>query len=281
MVSKWSNLSGGEKMKNLILILIFLLFSQICFTKSTSLYIFAHQDDELLIISRMRNEVKEGVEVYCLWITDGGKGGPPEVREKESRYAMKLTKVKDENLYFLKYPDQESYKYIPEIVKKTEEIIRKIKPDRIYTLAYEGGNIDHDVANFVAFESAKKSKLKIELFEFPTYNYYGKKFRVGEFIPSKDSEIFYTPIDEEGEEFKEQIFDVYKTQYFLNKGMRLFFNEQEAIKKGEPYRKMLKHNYLERPHPEPLLYESGVGIGNNKSFEQFKSAVENYYKGEK
>lgn len=277
VVSCWGNLSGGEIMKISGIVLVFILIPAICFSKSTSLYIFAHQDDELLIISRMRKEVKEGVDVHCLWITKGDKGGDPQIREKESRYAMELTGVKSENLYFLKYEDQKSYRALPEIIEKTLQIVKKVKPERIYSPAYEGGNIDHDVANFVAFESARRSGLKIELFEFPTYNYYGKKVRVGEFIPGDDSPVLYTSIDDEEEEFKEKIFDVYKSQYLTIKGLRLFFNELEAVKKGEPYRKMPRYNYLERPHPAPLLYESGVGIGADKKFEDFKDALENYY----
>lgn len=275
----------------LLIVLIFFLYGATARVTPTSaadksapsLYIFAHQDDELLIMAKMREEIKKGIKVYCIWTTNGGKSAPPEIREKESRKAMELTGVPDKNLYFLGYEDQESHKYLKEIIDRVVEIIKKIKPERIYANTLEGGNIDHDIVNFVAVQAAKQSKLKIKLYEFPLYNFHGNKFRVNEFIPDEHLKIFYTPLNEELIKFKERLFEVYESQKRANLLMRkFFFNEKKAKEKGEPYRAMPKNrDFLKSPHSGKLLYELGLDRRTLHSFEDFKEKVKEYLEGTK
>lgn len=107
-------------------------------------FVLAHQDDDVFISSKIRQIYQEGKKVILIWLTGVQK------REKEAREAMKLIGVPESNLYFLGYKCFDSHNHVREIVEKISIIFRKEKPKEVYTLAYEGGHIDHDIANFVS-----------------------------------------------------------------------------------------------------------------------------------
>ncbi len=254
------------------------LLSQETETKR-SLYIFAHQDDELLIALQMAKDVKAKNEVYGIWITDGSVSAPADVREKETRQAMKLIGTPQENLIFLKIKDQESVKIenLKRAVEEVTKFILKIKPNFIYVNAYEGGNIDHDVANFVASESYKNSSSTAEIYEFPLYNGYDGKLKVAEFIPRDDVETITNKINQDDIQLLEALFNIYESQQMIIKPMRLFlFNEKKIKKEGFKFRKLPKHNYLSKPHEGKLMYELCTRPPC-KSFEEFKNSISRYF----
>jgi len=42
--------------------------------KTSVLYLFAHEDDELSIIAKMASDVRSGKDVHVVWITATGRG---------------------------------------------------------------------------------------------------------------------------------------------------------------------------------------------------------------
>ncbi len=139
--------------------------------------IFApHQDDDIIGAGcGIFRALKEKKEVIIVFITKGAfEGGisrdKKSIREKEAIYVMKRAGIK--KYYFLN-------KYIFEMKKRkvAEEVFGKIlwmlnleKPNEAYFPAYEGGNFDHDIINFIVSKAVSKSGRKIRMFEFPMYS---------------------------------------------------------------------------------------------------------------
>ena len=121
------------------------------------LYVFAHQDDEILVLGKMILEIRAGVAVHAVWITDGRKAANPVKRERESRRAMKRIGVAETNLHFLRYPDQKSVQVIPTAFDQMRSLAKAVAPAHIVSPAYEGGNMDHDVAALVAARVAQEA----------------------------------------------------------------------------------------------------------------------------
>ncbi len=114
------------------------------------LYLFAHQDDEILILAKLLADVRGGAAVRAVWITDGGKGGDPAKREAESREVMRRAGLPNDRLHFLHFPDTKSVQHLKAIDEQCAAIAAIDPPAEIVSPAFEGGNMDHDVAALIA-----------------------------------------------------------------------------------------------------------------------------------
>ena len=65
-----------------------------------SLYVFAHNDDELSAFVPLRDDVREGREVYVVWLTESLFLARPGERPGESERAMALLGVPRAQLHF-------------------------------------------------------------------------------------------------------------------------------------------------------------------------------------
>jgi LmbE family N-acetylglucosaminyl deacetylase len=240
------------------------------------MYVFAHQDDEVMIAARLKTDVAAGREVALVWITNGDKGGDPVIREKECRAAMAHLGVPEASLHYLGYEDQESYKKINEEYRETLKIARAARPEVIFSNAYEGGNIDHDVAHFVAAMVARALSPQPVHYEFPLYNSYKGTYQVAKFIPRAGVETLATPLDDALVALKLKMLDFYPSQQALFNVMGRLVNKKQLKKHGEPYRRTPDYDYLNPPTEGRLGYE----LGNNKiphAFADFRSAVLDFY----
>ncbi|MEW6201605.1 MAG: PIG-L family deacetylase [bacterium] len=243
--------------------------------KKNILYLFAHQDDEISIIVRMSTNVKEGNDVFAVWITDGAVSGTPDVREKESRDVMEMLGIPKENLYFLGYPDMDSYRHLPEIFSDVKKIAEEIHPAEIISNAYEGGNIDHDASNFIASQVVKALKNKTIHYEFPSYNLYKGLFRVGKFLPRKGSKTLYTLLDDERIELKLKALEMYPSQADVLNVLKTHVNPAVLKRLGEPCRITPAYDYTQRPVEGTLGYEVTPRI--SRKFEDWQEAVGNFF----
>src|SRR5688572_141948 len=119
---------------------------------SCALFIFAHQDDEVAIVPRIRREVENGSSVHCFFLTDGSaNGASPERRNAESRGVLTSIGVAAENLHFLGSVHQTRDQHLEDSLEQSLQLILQTigtQPvHRIYTLAWEGGHPDHDAAH--------------------------------------------------------------------------------------------------------------------------------------
>ncbi|MDD5748244.1 MAG: PIG-L family deacetylase [Actinomycetota bacterium] len=222
-----------------------------------ALFVFAHQDDEISYIIRMRNLVREGCEVHVAWMTDGAYFVPFEVRQSESLRAMKMMGVREENLHFLKFPDGRSIRFANRIVEKLALLIEDIKPDEIYTIAYEGGHPDHDFAHVAAVVSSRRvAKCKTPvLYEAPLYNSYRSLIPVySRFVPAP-SPVLMTPTRMSDVFFKLKVVCSYRSQFWIAILPIFLLDPVRTMARGEPFRKIPDWNYLQPPHEGKLGYE--------------------------
>ncbi len=226
-------------------------------TSKKILYIFSHQDDELDIIAKMALDIREGMEVYAAWTTNGDLSGSPEVREKESRNCMKFIGVPQDHLFFLGYHDMGTLANLAVIYRDLLNIANEIKPDILFTSAYEGGHIDHDVTSLLGSLLSEAIPGTLH-YEFSLYNVYKGKYRVAEFIPREDVRTEFVPLDDELIDIKLESLRLFPSQAALLNMLMASTNKKALKKKGEPYRLAPKYDYLERPVNEPLGYETMV-----------------------
>lgn len=235
------------------------------------LYIFAHQDDEALIIAKMRSEVRSGRTVHAIWITDGSGTADPALREAEARGVMKRIGVPDAHLHFLGYKDRYSWKSLKEVHADVLRIANQAQPVELVANAYEGGNIDHDVASLMGTLAAKAVPSVKAFFEFPLYNSWKGQYQVNKFIPRDDVETLYTPLDAELGRLKMEVIEMYPTQAEIVDTLKLMIDKNKLKKYGEPYRPAPAYDYLQRPMQGPLLYEGNAR--NPVSFSDWFSTV--------
>jgi len=236
------------------------------------LYVLAHQDDEVMIAARMRTDALAGRKVTVVWITNGDKAGDPVVREKESRAAMAFLGVPESGLHFLGFEDQGSVKTVKEAYAKALEVARAAAPDAVFSNAYEGGNIDHDVAHFVAAMICRALPNRPPHYEFPLYNSYKGSYRVGTFIPREGVETLATLLDDELVALKIKMLDMYPSQQAIINLMKPLVNKKQLKKLGEPFRHVPDYDYTMPPTEGVLGYE----LKNNRivhGFSEFREAV--------
>lgn len=219
------------------------------------LYIFAHQDDEIFVLGQMRRDVQSGYEVHTLWTSDGARDGKPAAREGESRAVMALVGVPAANLHFLQFPDHATHRFVPELADLVAEVARSRPFAEVISPAYEGGNIDHDVAALLGAYAAQVAGPGVLHREFSLYNRYQRRARYGEFLPNADSPVVVTPRDPEHQELVLQAMKLYRSQRILLTVLSIVGHKKFLITRGEPFRVAPRYDYLRPPVPERCGYE--------------------------
>jgi LmbE family N-acetylglucosaminyl deacetylase len=174
--------------------------------QKTIIFVFAHQDDEILISGKIMSELALGSSVHLVWCNDGSGGTglyasyeemvkdystyllPNEdfdslsqarikeilciVRENEARSAMESIGIKSGNMIFLKHAADWMKK--PEnillLIDELRAIFAKINPDEIYCDAWEGAHVTHDITHFAAVHAVHElTEPRPDIFEFPQY----------------------------------------------------------------------------------------------------------------
>jgi len=213
-----------------------------------TLYVFAHQDDEVDVAAKIVTDLRKGAEVHCVWVTDGSHGGPADLREKESRAVMKFLGVPESNLRFLGFEDQNAYRFLREISRELIAVAEELQPAEITSQAYEGGNIDHDAVSFVSTLAAKK--VNAVHYEFPDSNIYQGRVRVFEFLPDGKTPTLYTRVDRELYGIKMKTFKMYPTQATSLSSYELAMDGKSLKRLGEPYRLKPDYDYTQPPAAE-------------------------------
>jgi LmbE family N-acetylglucosaminyl deacetylase len=115
----------------------------------------AHPDDiELGAGGTIARHVIEGDSVYFLVLTYGEKGGGiKEIRKSEALESAKILNVK--SVIFAEIPDTRVTDG-PETISKIEEVIKEIKPDRVYTHSPKDFHQDHRNAALATFSAARR-----------------------------------------------------------------------------------------------------------------------------
>jgi len=219
------------------------------------LYFFAHQDDEVFVLGKMRREVLAGREVHVLWITDGARDGNAVHREKESRAVMELVGLPAARLHFLRFPDHASFHHLEMIYDQITPIVQARPFAEIDSPAYEGGNIDHDVAALMAALAVRLHSPAPVHLEFPLYNRYQNHQRYGVFLPNSDTPDHVEKLDPERRALVLEALKLYHSQRVLLTVLAIVGHKKTMLDHGEPWRFAPTYNFLRRPMEEACGYE--------------------------
>jgi N-acetylglucosamine malate deacetylase 1 len=142
------------------------------------LFVFAHQDDEVALASRIRYCMDRGDRVTCVCLTDGAATASAECRDAESRRVLELL---GGAAFHVAASGRISDGSLPEHLEEARAFLETAVPDadEVVTLAWEGGHQDHDAAHLVAAVYAQARGLRC--LEMPFYNgarTFGPLFRV-------------------------------------------------------------------------------------------------------
>lgn len=135
--------------------------------KNKILIVAAHPDDEILGCGGTILKLRKNSEINVIFMTDGTSARGKNIKEKKQRRSNceKLFKyLKINKPLFFNFPDNQMDK-IPllKIIQKIELLIKKIKPDTIFTHYSECLNIDHRItcqAVLTACRPIKKNPVK-------------------------------------------------------------------------------------------------------------------------
>jgi LmbE family N-acetylglucosaminyl deacetylase len=159
----------------------------------------AHQDDEFGVFQSILDEVKNGNEVICVFLTNGVKnGGDSRVRDSESLDVLTSLGVKEENVIFagkylqisdceLLYSLEKAFFWVQEFLAAFDTF------GAVYVPAYEGGHPDHDACYVVVSLVCEKMGRLENVKQFPLYNADNcRSFFYKVFNPLKFNGVVYT-----------------------------------------------------------------------------------------
>ncbi len=138
------------------------------------LVVLAHQDDELFILSRLKQHLKLNDSIYFVWTASSHQKSKKyaDKRIQESLKGIRKLGIPRENCKFLLFQDGKTHLKMHQIISELKQIISDYSPDCIYVNAYEGGHIDHDVANYSTVKVLEELNLNCTVYEFPVYSGY-------------------------------------------------------------------------------------------------------------
>lgn len=152
-----------------------------------ALFLFAHQDDEFGVYQKVIDEIADGKEIYCAYLTSGVTvGHSPKVRNLESIKVLIKLGVPQKNILFvgeqMLIPDG---KLVDHLKRAKEWLVNWLSENAqiggIYLPAWEGGHPDHDSLHAIGVVATKQLNLIDKVWQFPLYNGYkckGQFFRV-------------------------------------------------------------------------------------------------------
>ncbi|MBI5398178.1 PIG-L family deacetylase [Candidatus Woesearchaeota archaeon] len=276
--------------------------------KKTILIIAPHPDDEIVGCGGvyLKNARAEN-NVFVLYITTGASKGEDrkaKLRREAVTTIAKENMIPANNLIFLDNDELGALldiKRARKAVHDTAASIDRVQPDEVYVTAYEGGHIDHDLANLFVAVARKKvqTQKKTRYFEYEVYNNYipfslfglkkilqmivrevVKKITSTHFYwdesifpPHKKSQPFMLSLNEKELKAKLELFERYRTLAEQPLDKRKPRKLLTPYKEADLIREIPQHDYSSPPHrrfPLPAGYELAFKI----QFKQFKKLRE-------
>jgi N-acetylglucosamine malate deacetylase 2 len=227
-----------------------------------TLLVVAHPDDECVAYGTLLQRMREPHVVYAtdgapqdpyFWQKYGSRAEYALLRQKEARDALACVGVSNVEFladsadrYGVKFEDQSLFRLLPQAYAGLSEIVARLRPEALATLAYEGGHPDHDSCNLLCSELGRA--YGIPVWEAPLYhrepdNEQGRV--VQDFVTRDGSEEFVTGEPEELQR-KRAMCDSYPSQgSFLG----TFKLERELV------RPLFAYDYTRPAHSGKLNYE--------------------------
>lgn len=220
------------------------------------LILAAHPDDETVGAFALARSH----ETWVLHLTDGAPRDPrlwgdtraPErdgyarERRREAEQALARCGVPAERILSLNVPDQEAVQHLPELVARTAEVLRRVRPARVIAQPYEGGHPDHDAVALVARAAlALSGPRRPRLFEMTAYHHRDGALRTYEFLPAP-ARTWTWVLSPAERVLKQEALDCFRTQRAV---LSLFPVAVERYRAAPPC------DFSAPPHEGALHYE--------------------------
>jgi N-acetylglucosamine malate deacetylase 2 len=223
-----------------------------------TLIIVAHPDDEAVTCAALMQRMRECYVLFCtdaapldpyFWKRYGSREAYSLLRQDEARVALSHTGVT--SVEFLKTRsgehiiDQQLFLRLREAIEAASDVVRRVQPQALLTLAYEGGHPDHDSCNFMTSLIAQENSLPA--WEMPVDHLFRKGERKLQTLrtPPQPS-ITVHPTAEEIRR-KRKALEAYVSQgHFLARFASV----------DETFRPMAEYDYAQPPHEGVLNYEA-------------------------
>ena len=142
---------------------------------TTTLFLFAHQDDELGVMSEIEETRARGERAVCAYLTNGAWAGVGEARRNaESTVVLAALGVGSSDIAFIgstqAIPDGRLVEHLERAMAALDSLIGEIGDvGRIVMHAWEGGHHDHDATHLVGLAAAVRHDLLARCRQFPLY----------------------------------------------------------------------------------------------------------------
>ncbi len=225
-----------------------------------TLVIVAHADDEAIACGGLLQRMREPLVLICtdgaprdryFWEKYGSRDAYAALRREEARRA--LAHVGVTRLEFLppqpnpeqRFVDQDLFLHTRAALHRIDDLVTRIRPDALLTLAYEGGHPDHDTCAFLAWWLSREHVLPA--WEAPLYHRKadGMIEKQCFMLPEGDEALFDATTEEV--ERKRRMLEEYVSQ---KETIDLF---NPAI---ERFRPQAAYDVSRPPHPGVLNYEA-------------------------
>lgn len=220
------------------------------------LVLVAHADDESVGYGALLQKMREAVVVIAtdgspldpyFWNRFGSREAYAAVRRDEARSAMRLAGAQE--LVLLadqdsRLQDQRLFLNLPAAYERLQELMKRIQPAVIATLAYEGGHPDHDSCSVLGARLGEQ--FEVPVWEAPLYSRGSQgEMRIQKFL-RQTSEESNIPITSFELECKRTMCSQYASQGDF---LQTFDAKREVV------RPQAKYNYGCAPHEGKTNYE--------------------------
>jgi N-acetylglucosamine malate deacetylase 2 len=222
-----------------------------------TLFIVAHPDDESISAGGLLQHMREPCVVFVtdgapedqyFWGRYGSRHAYAAIREKEARDALAAVGVKQAEFIARKGEtsliDQKLFTALPLAFAALSEIVDRVRPTCLLTLAYEGGHPDHDAVSFLGAQLGTAFRLPV--WETPLYHRSGNGSGVYQAFVEEHGEVIEHLVKDSELDAKMRMLGCYKSQFDALPSFR---------PELERFRPQAHYNYGRRPHAGKLNYE--------------------------
>ncbi len=228
-------------------------------------FLLAHPDDEFGVFPWIEAALRDGRDVRCVWMTDGGWGGQDIlVRQRESEKVLSGMGLKPDAMHFLgsehRFADGNLWNCLDAAVDALRNTYADIAPSQIVLPAWEGGHPDHDASYLAGLALAAHSGG--EVLQYTLYQ--------GEGLPGPVFRVL-SPLPANGPHRTIEVGAWQRLRYITTcLGFRsqwksfvglLPFYALKLATRRHPFvlQPVQAGRTAQRPHPGPLLYERRGG----------------------
>jgi len=242
-----------------------------------AIFLFAHPDDEFGVFFAIEQSLRQGAQVFCLYLTDGAFDGQrSDQREAESRHVLRRLGVHEANIHFIGgregFRDGGLHMRLDDALRAVEAILAPLpRIDAIYMHAWEGGHQDHDAVHLIGAAYAAGRGLLDVCRQFMLYRAADTMLKIA----------LFAPVAENGTVRADLIPWACRLRY-----LRLCLSYRSQWKTFSVLLPMLAHSYAVKgtqetqslslsrlsaqPHSGPLLYERR----GRATYEDFRAATD-------